>query len=365
MRRGDKPVHAAIKNTPKIDLSQVDMPAFLRELGLAGEDEAVAVEELPGGVSSLVLKVTLGEHRWIVKQALPKLKVEADWYCDPSRNLLEAKAIRLFSSFLPEGSVPKIVYHDPESFFLIMTCGPEGAVTWKEELLAGKVNLTIARKLAAILAEIHNRTAGNEQMRRDFNFPELFYDGRLDPYFVTLQPMYPDLAGRLGEVVEKCLHTSRCLTTVDFSPKNHLVKGDEVMIIDHEGCHYGDPAFDNAFFLNHLFLKSIHNPHMRERYFEAIRLIWSIYAGAIRYIDPGQIERETVEMLGPMMLARADGKSKAEYLRERDKEVIRELSRVAILERLDRLEQLIDLTGRHLARRSNAGPGTGTKGEAS
>ncbi len=350
MARAEKGVSPPVLSKPKIDLSWVDVPALLRGLGLVAADEAVTVEELPGGVSSLVLKVTVGEHRWIVKQALPKLKVEADWYVDPSRNLLEVKAIRLFSSFLPEGSVPKIVYHDPESFFLIMTCAPEGAVTWKEELLAGRVNLTIARKLASILAEIQNRTAGDEQVEKDFYFPNLFYDGRLDPYFVTLQPMYPEIAERLGGVVEKCLHTSRCLITNDFSPKNHLVKGDEVMIIDHEGCCYGDPAFDNAFFLNHLFLKSINNTHVRQRYFEAIRLIWSVYAGAVRYIDPAQIEAETVEMLGPMMLARADGKSKAEYLTERDKEVIREISHIMILRRLERLDDVIGLTDGHLAR---------------
>ena len=45
----------------------------------------------------------------------------------------------------------------------------------------------------------------------------------------------------------------------DFSPKNLLVSGDRLVIIDCEVAWYGDPAFDLAFLLNHLCLKALYH----------------------------------------------------------------------------------------------------------
>jgi 5-methylthioribose kinase len=42
----------------------------------------------------------------------------------------------------------------------------------------------------------------------------------------------------------------------DFSPKNLLIYGNSLMLIDFEVGHYGDPAFDLGFFLSHLTLKA-------------------------------------------------------------------------------------------------------------
>ncbi len=59
------------------------------------------------------------------------------------------------------------------------------------------------------------------------------------------------------------------LTHGDWSPKNFLVGGDQVMAIDFEVIHFGDPSFDSAFLLNHLLLKSFYRPQWRESYAEA------------------------------------------------------------------------------------------------
>ena len=46
----------------------------------------------------------------------------------------------------------------------------------------------------------------------------------------------------------------------DYSPKNMLVRGENIFLIDFEVVHWGDPAFDAAFLMNHLFLKAFHQP---------------------------------------------------------------------------------------------------------
>jgi len=56
-----------------------------------------------------------------------------------------------------------------------------------------------------------------------------------------------------------------------------------------------------------------------------------------------------------MMLARADGKCRAEYLLEQDKETIRRLSRGAILEPPRRVDELIELVDSFLERRDRRG----------
>ena len=60
----------------------------------------------------------------------------------------------------------------------------------------------------------------------------------------------------------------RCLIHGDFSPKNLLVGDDRLLMVDCEVAWFGDPGFDLAFYLNHLFLKSLYHhpgePGLRE-----------------------------------------------------------------------------------------------------
>ena len=69
---------------------------------------------LRGGVSNKA--VLFSRHRdkavWVIKQALGKLRVQADWYCDPSRLLVEYKAMQWLGEVLPEGAVPKPIFMD-------------------------------------------------------------------------------------------------------------------------------------------------------------------------------------------------------------------------------------------------------------
>ena len=86
------------------------------------------------------------------------------------------------------------------------------------------------------------------------------------------------------------------------------------MAIDFEVVHFGDPSFDSAFMLNHLLLKSFARPQWRTAYAAAALGFWRAYRSAIPeapWIDPA-----TLQHLGWLLLARIDGKSPVEYLRE-------------------------------------------------
>ncbi len=93
----------------------------------------------------------------------------------------------------------------------------------------------------------------------------------------------------------------------DWSPKNLLVDGGEVWVIDWEVVHYGDPSFDVAFLLNHLLMKSIAMPRHRAAlkglagaFVDGLATAWAVEAA--------------LEHLPALLLARVEGKSPAEYL---------------------------------------------------
>ena len=69
---------------------------YLKATGRIDKDEGPAVSVLAGGVSNrtvLVERTASGEG-WVVKQALPKLRVATDWFSDPGRIHQEALGLR-------------------------------------------------------------------------------------------------------------------------------------------------------------------------------------------------------------------------------------------------------------------------------
>ena len=89
---------------------------------------------------------------------------------------------------------------------------------------------------------------------------------------------------------------------------------------------FGDPAFDAAFLLNHLALKSFFQPPYKARYRNAAACFWrALVVG----LPPGAdwLETATLAHLGALMLARIDGKSPAEYLDTETRCRVREFAR--------------------------------------
>jgi 5-methylthioribose kinase len=118
------------------------------------------------------------------------------------------------------------------------------------------------------------------------------------------------------------LGTRSTLVLGDYAPKNAFAYPGRLLILDFEVAHWGDPAFDPAFCLTHLLLKTL---HFRDaRYLRAADLFWRAYTAGRGEVDEVAVLRE----LGCLLLARVDGKSQAEYLvDEAVREDVRELGR--------------------------------------
>jgi len=135
------------------------------------------------------------------------------------------------------------------------------------------------------------------------------------------------------DLIAECSGRRESLVHGDWSPKNFLVACDgSVMAIDFEVVHYGNPAFDAAFLLNHLLLKSFFKPAWAELYRVAAEQFWSTLSDEA---PPGMnwLEASTLRQLGGLLLARIDGKSPAEYIRsETTKNAIRGFAKQLIHE---------------------------------
>src|SRR6266508_5888043 len=67
---------------------------YLRSTGRIGATEKIQMRTLAGGVSNKAVWVKRENgEAWVLKQALPKLRVQVDWFSDPAR--IEREALGL------------------------------------------------------------------------------------------------------------------------------------------------------------------------------------------------------------------------------------------------------------------------------
>lgn len=272
------------------------------------------ITPLGGGVSNTVLLVESRERRFVLKQALPKLRVQEDWFADRTRILRECAAMRLLAPYLPPGAVPEILFEDPDNCLFAMSAAPAEARTWKAMLLEGNTAPEIAERVAAILAAMIRASWASAEWDHRFGDQTAFDQLRLDPYYRFTASRHPDLAAHFAARIEQA-RRRLALVHGDFSPKNFLVAGDGVMAIDFEVIHFGDPSFDAAFLLNHLVLKSFYRPQWAPEYARLGGRFFELVAAALPAGAEG-FEADTCRHLGCLLLARIDGKSQAEYIRE-------------------------------------------------
>jgi 5-methylthioribose kinase len=298
--------------------------AWLARRGLIGARSSIEVTELEWGVSNVVLAVRADGLHAVVKQALPRLRVEDEWLAKRERTLTEAEALRLAARIAP-GSVPAVLDVDEEACAMAIAHAPDGWRNWKELLLGGEAAPAVASRLGELLRAWQAGTLRDDTVARRFGDFEAFDQLRVDPYHRTVMRRWPSLARTVGGYADELLATHVCLVHGDFSPKNVLVGPDGLWVLDFEVAHYGDPVFDPAFMLNHLMLKAIHRPADAAAY----RACAAAFAAGYEDGLPWELRPDPPALtghIGCLMLARVDGKSPAEYLTEPERLLARVLA---------------------------------------
>ncbi|MCY4437908.1 MAG: aminoglycoside phosphotransferase family protein [Chloroflexi bacterium] len=411
----------------KMDCAEIGR--YLAAQGALDSEAVVRVKALGGGVSNIVLMVTTPAQCMVLKQALPELRVEAYWPSRIDRALREAEALRVVAGYLPSGAVPEVHFIDEENFIYGMSCAPESATLWKEDLLSGRVDVPVAVGAGRMLAQMH--AIQDPAVKQQFIDDEVFWQLRVDPYYNSTADKHPSLRPVFDHAIAQMKARKLALVHGDYSPKNMFVlregepsrfgsstvarglvprsglsisgakkmdsrlrgndgesgppdgpvggkdgghveprtgaqvpanagcepalpeaiepalpeeaacvphedggRDQSLLLLDFEVVHWGDPAFDLAFCVNHLLIKSIVNAHVQQDYFQAVSALLAGYRDELTGVDWTEMQAETLRQLGCLMLARIDGKSPVEYITdEATKEIVRRVSRCILHER--------------------------------
>jgi 5-methylthioribose kinase len=289
---------------------------YLRATDRIARDETPRFETLTGGVSNRTVLVErpAGES-WVIKQALSKLRVKADWFSDPARVHREALGIRWLSQLAPPGTITPLVFEDFENHLIAMQAVPKPHENWKTMLLAGRIDLAHGEQFGHLLATIHvasaRRSAELQPLFSDLRF---FESLRLEPYYLFTAERVPEARDFLLRLVDDTRCICRSLVHGDFSPKNVLVHNEQLILLDHEVIHWGDPSFDIGFAMAHLLSKARISRY-RHRFAMAPSLeFWRGYVELAGRNWADDVSSMAVCHTLGCLLARVDGRSPLEYL---------------------------------------------------
>ncbi len=294
-------------------LSAESAPGYLARRGLAGEFRC---RELGGGISNVVVLAESEEQRMVLKQALPQLRVRDEWLAERSRIFRERDGLIAAARVLPDGWVPEVLWSDDPEFLFAMQAFSPDACSWKDELMRGKLDCERAEQAGRALGLTIRETWRDPELERRFGDQTAFDQLRTDPYYRTIARRHPDIADAVYAWIAEVEPLRLALTHGDWSPKNMVCDGDRMVFIDYECVHFGDPSYDAAFALNHLLLKAFR----RSKQAAEIHGLGRVFFEAVLALLPEEamprFEQATMRHLAFLMLARIDGKSPAEYLRD-------------------------------------------------
>jgi 5-methylthioribose kinase len=325
-----------------------DLLRYLRESERIGKNEIPTFRTLRGGVSN---KTVLLQHpdgsSWVLKQALPKLRVQADWFSDPARIRVEANALRYLPLVAPANSIPKLLFEDPEQHLLAMEAIPEPHENWKERLLSGRLDRDLITQFGRLLANVHGRGYDlRQELFPTFQDREFFETLRLEPYYQFTGERVPEAASFLHDLIEA--NRTHCVTLVhgDYSPKNILVYQGRLVLLDYEVVHIGDPAFDLGFSLTHLLSKGHHLKDHRSAFLTAAMRYWETYKSETKSASWfSGVESRAANNTIACLLARTSGRSPLEYLSDQERRKQKDVALHLITQRPDTVPALIEEFG--------------------
>ena len=338
---------------------------YLRSAGQIGPSESIHAHELSGGVSNSVFYVSRSiGNDFVLKQGRERLNVAEPWFCSMERIWREVDVLRIcerltrshqFSSPL-RVETPRLLFEDRDNYLYAMTSAPQDHVVWKSELLSGRARTDVAESCGALLGHLHSRTWHDDDLAQRLDDRQFFDGLRLDPYYRQVARVHADLRPAMERLIDSVWVERHCLVHGDYSPKNLLVYGDCLMLIDFEVGHYGDPAFDLGFFLSHLMLKAFHHAPLEQPYFRLVDSFWQRYLAVMSEAIPAreidQLMRRAIVNFAGCALARLDGKSKVDYLDQGDRrQQMRRLCRALFAEPPAHWEDVSELAAKSLSDR--------------
>lgn len=281
---------------------------------------------LPGGVASDIRIVETPDGEVVVKTALAKLKVAADWFSDPARSATEVAALNALAELIGPEAVPRVLWSDPARHAFAMTRVDPRLRNWKQDLLAGRVDLRTAARVGELLGMMHGRSALRPDLAARFADDTNFIELRIEPYLRRIAQRNPGVAPAIIATIDGLARRRVALVHGDYSPKNIMADGYDVVVLDCEVAHWGDPRFDLGFVLAHLALKALRrSADAGQLARAAVALVENYRAEGLPVVDD-----DLVRVVGCLVLARLEGDSPVDYLDEIDRDGAKGLATLLI-----------------------------------
>ena len=311
---------------------------FLERAELVPPGQVPQFEPLGGGVSSDIWLVRAGSSEYCVKRALERLRVAADWHADVSRNANEVRWLTQVGRLNPD-LVPSVLASDSSiGAFAMEYLPPDRHELWKAQLARGCVIPETAATVGRHLASIHAAFAKSSASAAEFDTGASFHALRLEPYLLATARVHADLAPVLEALAERTARTRLTVVHGDVSPKNIMLGARGPIFLDAECAWFGDPAFDLAFCLNHLLLKTLWVPSAERELLISFDALADAYLRGVEWESAAALEQRAAHLLPALFLARIDGKSPVEYItRDAPKEMVRREARKMLRQPADRL----------------------------
>ncbi len=314
-----------------LEISPQNAVQYLHEREWLDRRIPARAEILAWGVSNAVLRVTpAAGEALVVKQSRAQLRTKDPWFSRLDRIFRETDAMRVIQPLLPDGIIPRVLFEDRENYLFAMEAAPEEHSVWKQLLLQGHADASIAGRLGTSLATIHRQTADRPQWQAQFGDTEVFVQLRVDPFYRRIAEASAAAAPHIERLIDEMFSLPLCLVHADFSPKNVLIAGDRIVLVDFETAHYGDPAFDLGFFLSHLLLKSMRHAQHFAEYAALTAAFWETYLTGVATLShrapfaPAELVRRTTGHVAGCMWSRIDGTSRIDYLADPGPQAVRE-----------------------------------------
>ncbi len=312
-----------------------DPLGVLATMGLIVPGDNPRLTELSGGVSSDIWLVETDNRRFVLKRPKHQLNVKSTWIVPVARGQAEVDWLTVVGEYFPD-NVPHVVAYDPDTFTIALSfLPPQTHTNWKSDLMGGRVEAGFASDLGRLLADIHSVTYQRQALASTFRTDDLFHLLRIEPFFQRTAAALPVVANPLARVIESITATSVALVHGDFSPKNILVDRTVTparpIVLDAECAVWGDPAFDVAFCLAHLALKSVHVSSASEDIIEAASQFRRHYLDTCDAEVGGSMAERLATLVPALLLARIVGGSPAGYLTAKEEDRVKNAAVTSLL----------------------------------
>lgn len=327
-----------------LDIEQFDqLQDYLQKCHYIDADEKQRFTQLCGGVSNrTVLIERENGTSWVLKQALEKLRVAADWFSSPLRIHREALGMFWLEKLTPPGSVPALIFEDHEHHLIAMHAVPQPHENWKTLLLRGEIDFDLVQQFATLLAIIHkNAWRQHAELAEVFSDRRFFQSLRIEPYYEYSAQQIAGACDFVTSLIDSTRARTFTLVHGDYSPKNILVHNGKIVLLDHEVIHWGDPAFDVGFALTHLLSKAHFIKGRRSEFLKAARFFWTTYHNTSSDEEWSKdLEEYSARHTLACLLARIAGRSPLEYLNTEQRTIQRRIVVELMQSRLATMSEL-------------------------